>query len=68
MSNFFALDELAKSRQQDLRQEAKYAAQLREMSAGLHPSWVRSHWKLAVALGAAVLIAVLAALNSGVVS
>ncbi len=63
MSNFFALDQLAKSHQCELRQEAKYAAQLREMSCGSRRSFVQSRWKWAVALGAAALLALLAVVS-----
>lgn len=65
MSNYYTLGELAKSRQHDLRQEAKYAAQLRQLSSGSRPVLIKSHWKWAVALGAAVLIAVVVMLSNG---
>lgn len=65
MSNYYTLGELAKSRQHDLRQEAKYAAQLRQLSSGSRRSFIGSHWKLAAALGTVVLIALLAALSHG---
>lgn len=66
MTNHFVLGELANSRQHELRQEAKYAAQLRQLSFGSRPVSIKSHRKWAVALGAAVLMAVLAALSNGV--
>ena len=64
MSNFYVLDQLAKSRQHDLRQEAKYAAQLRQLSSASRPVPIKAYWKLA--LGAAVLIAVVVMLCNGV--
>jgi len=65
MSNYYTLGELAKVRQHELRQEAQYAAQLRQISSGSRLSIVRAHWKLAVAAGAVMLIAVLAVLSQG---
>lgn len=65
MSNHFVLDQLAKSHQHELQQEAKYAAQLRQLSFGSRPVSIKSHWKWAVALGAAVLIAVVVMLSNG---
>jgi hypothetical protein len=65
MSNYYTLGELAKARQRELRQEAQYAAELRQMSSTSRRSFVRSHWKVAAALGTAVLVALLAALNNG---
>lgn len=64
MSNFYTLGELARIRQHELRQEAQYAAQLRQRSGSSQCSFVRSHWKLAAALGTAVLMA----LSHGVIS
>jgi len=66
MSNYYILGELTKARQNELRQEAQYAAQLRQMSSGSRPILIKSHWKRAAALGAAaVLIAVVVMLSNG---
>jgi hypothetical protein len=65
MSNYYTLGELAKARQRELRQEAQYAAQLRQMSSASRRPFVRSHWKLAIAASAVALIAVLAVLSQG---
>jgi hypothetical protein len=63
MSNYYTLGELAKARQRELRQEAQYAAQLRQRSSASQRSFVRSHWKLALAASTVALIAVLAVLS-----
>lgn len=65
MSNYYTLNELTKARQNELRQEAQYAAQLRQMSGGSRASFVKSHRKLAALGAAAVLIAVVVMLSNG---
>lgn len=67
MSSFFTLDEMTRSRQYELRQEAKYAVQLRGLSSGTRAVSIKSRRKLAVTSGMRLLLTLLAALSSGAV-